>query len=256
MKRLIASVIVTVLAVSVTAEEMTLEQRRAKRDKKVMEKFGGYVVRPGTPAGSIVIVNAQKRVSAENFDITKTVVGRDLVGLYKIVEGQPVTAATAAEAKKGYKADFAVFVIDDKAQPPSLVAVEDQWAVMNIAPLDTGAVNDVLLANRAKKQFARVFSMVCGGFSSQFTAPLTNFIKTPADLDKCTAEIPVDVATRLLPYLEYHGVKPEKRVYYRNACQEGWAPQPTNKFQKAIWDQVHEVPKKPIKIEFDPKKGE
>ena len=42
---------------------------------------------------------------------------------------------------------------------------------------------------------------------------------------------------------------------YKEACEEGWAPAPTNEIQKAIWDKVRATPKNPMKIEFDPKKG-
>ena len=35
--------------------------------------------------------------------------------------------------------------------------------------------------------------------------------------------------------------------------QQGWAPAPTNEVQQAIWDKVHQIPDKPITIEFDPK---
>ena len=34
------------------------------------------------------------------------------------------------------------------------------------------------------------------------------------------------------------GFKPRRRLTYRRACQEGWAPAPTNEFQKAVWEQV------------------
>ena len=34
------------------------------------------------------------------------------------------------------------------------------------------------------------------------------------------------------------GITPYRRTTYREACQEGWAPQPTNDVQKAIWEQV------------------
>ena len=34
----------------------------------------------------------------------------------------------------------------------------------------------------------------------------------------------------------------------------GWAPQPTNEVQRAIWDKVHAIPDKPLTIEFNPKK--
>lgn len=33
-----------------------------------------------------------------------------------------------------------------------------------------------------------------------------------------------------------HGMKPIRRTTYRNAVREGWAPPPTNNFQRAIWD--------------------
>ena len=41
---------------------------------------------------------------------------------------------------------------------------------------------------------------------------------------------------------------------HKKACQEGWAPAPTNDVQKAIWEKVHAIPDKPMTIEFDPKK--
>ena len=43
---------------------------------------------------------------------------------------------------------------------------------------------------------------------------------------------------------------------YKKACEEGWAPNPTNEFQKAIWDKVHELPTEPIKIKPEEKKTE
>ena len=49
---------------------------------------------------------------------------------------------------------------------------------------------------------------------------------------------------------------PGKRSVYRKACEEGWAPAPTNDVQKAIWDKVHAMPTEPIKIKPETKKTE
>ena len=49
------------------------------------------------------------------------------------------------------------------------------------------------------------------------------------------------------------GVTRSRRIPYRVAVQEGWAANPTNDYQKAVWKEVHSIPDKPIKIEFDPK---
>ena len=43
---------------------------------------------------------------------------------------------------------------------------------------------------------------------------------------------------RIIKHLKGIGVKPARRTTYKRACQEGWAPAPTNAYQKAIWEQV------------------
>ena len=53
---------------------------------------------------------------------------------------------------------------------------------------------------------------------------------------------------------KHFGVKKERRIPYRVAVQEGWAAPPTNDYQKAVWNEVHAIPDKPLTIEFDPKK--
>ena len=81
-------------------------------------------------------------------------------------------------------------------------------------------------------------------------------IEADIQLDKNPdIQLPVDVLSRFRTYMEPLGVKPSILVPYRRACEEGWAPAPTNEYQKAIWDKVHAAPKNPMKIEFDPKKG-
>lgn len=55
------------------------------------------------------------------------------------------------------------------------------------------------------------------------------------------------------------GITPYRRVSYRDACREGWAPAPTNEFEKVIWEKVKaensKEPTKGLKIKYDPKKG-
>ena len=68
------------------------------------------------------------------------------------------------------------------------------------------------------------------------------------------AGVPPDVFPRMLHYIGALGIRPVVQATYKKACQEGWAPAPTNDVQKAIWEKVHAIPDKPITIEFDPKK--
>ncbi len=223
-------------------------ERKAFREKIITEKHGGYVTAKGTPSGKVVIVNAQDKVTPDNFDITKQKTLSRMADIIKLVKGAPATPATAAKLKAEAGADFAVFIVDDKALPASLIAPEEKWGIMNVAALEKNAATPEVVRIRARNEFARVFAMTCGGFSSQFQAPLTNFVKDIADLDACLVELPVDVQARVTSYLAYCNVKPERKVPYRRACQEGWAPAPTNAVQKTVWDSVHAMPDKPITI--------
>ena len=266
MNRMLASIfaIVSVAALPAMADTparpaarqaLTPEERKANHDRLVMERQGGYVTVRGTPSGSIVVVNAQKRVSPDNFDYASYAAGKWLKGLIRVVEGEAATVAGASEAKRRLNADFAVFVVDDKGLPPSLIAVEAQWAILNVGALAAGGANEESVRIRAKNEFSRVMTILCGGFCSQYPAPLMNFVVDVTDLDRCLADPPGDMTARMKGYLDKRGVRPEQRVFYRKACREGWAPAPTNEYQKAIWNEVRTLPEKPIQIKFDPKKG-
>ena len=75
-------------------------------------------------------------------------------------------------------------------------------------------------------------------------------LTAPGDLDIVTDEMPPTEALARMPdYLKGLGVTPLGRVPYRQTCQEGWAPAPTNEFQRAIWNKARAVPDKPITIE-------
>ena len=76
------------------------------------------------------------------------------------------------------------------------------------------------------------------------------------DLDRCLADPPGDMTPRMSGYLEKGGIRPEQKVFYRKAVEEGWAPAPTNEFQRAIWDKVHAMPTEPLKIKPETKKQE
>ena len=70
-----------------------------------------------------------------------------------------------------------------------------------------------------------------------------------SDLDKYPdSRLPVDVLDRMQKNMSVIGMAPFKITTYRKACEDGWAPQPTNEYQQAIWDKVHAMPTEPLKI--------
>jgi len=94
-----------------------------------------------------------------------------------------------------------------------------------------------------------------GGMGSSFPGNIMNVAKVE-DLDLCDEFVPFDKVGVVKQHLKDTGVTPVRYATYRIACREGWAPQPTNDVQKAIWDKVHAMPTEPIKIKPEEKKTE
>ena len=52
------------------------------------------------------------------------------------------------------------------------------------------------------------------------------------------ARPPIDVLNRVLRAMPKYGLERWEQYTYREACEQGWAPAPTNEYQKAIWEKV------------------
>ena len=200
---------------------------------------------------SVYYVNAQSRVGAKVVEEARAKMERVL--------RTPIASTNGVFAFQSPKiyGELSLYVIDDEKLPMSLVAPEGRWAFVNVAPLAQGrGEKPAFLEARVKKEMARIGCLVLGGISSTYRENLLGFVDSPEGLDKFMDDtLPVDGPLRCGRYLLSLGVKPYRDVTYRKACQEGWAPAPTNDVQKAIWEDVHKIPENPIKIEFDPKKG-
>ena len=153
--------------------------------------------------------------------------------------------------------EASLFVIDDENMPPLLSAPESRWVAVNVAPLAKGAgEKPQFFAARVQKELTRGFAILAGAQNSGYPDALVGCVTKPADLDRfIDCRLPIDVINRFAPYLAGYGITPEVVTTYRKACEEGWAPAPTNEIQRAIWQKVHQTPEKPTKIEYDPKKG-
>lgn len=154
------------------------------------------------------------------------------------------------------KGELSLYVIDDATMPMSLVAPEGRWAFVNVYPLAKGrGEKSAFFDARVKKEIARIGCMLFGNIGSSYKENLLSFIASADELDRFEKDVlPIDCTMRCSRYLLSLGVKPWRKTSYYNACVEGWAPQPTNEYQKAVWDKVHELPTEPIKIMPETKK--
>ncbi len=219
----------------------------------VYKRTGGEITRKGTFTGKIAFVDTQDVVPFEVVQKTAKTFA-DALGMNIVAEKAP--SGNPAEILKSSGANVAVVLVNDATTPVMLLAPEDHWGAVNVAKLVDDLPAEKAKAKfrptRAYKEMVRAFSILCGGGSSQFPGNMMN-APNLRQLDLTVDTIPADMVSYYMTYLKELGVTSREVTTYRRACREGWAPAPTNDVQKAIWDKVHQIPDKPIKIEFEKK---
>lgn len=226
-----------------------LAARKAKGQEMFMKHTGGWINKPGTQQGEIFYINCQSRAPKAWIDESIAYFAKETKFKVSLKEG----GSFDLKAPK-VEGNASLFIIDDASLPAILVAPENRWAFVNISPI-AKEQRSAFFEARVKKELTRGFAFLCGASNSQYPRALTRGIVDHADLDKNPdLRLPIDVVQRFQTYMEPFGVKPALVATYRKACQDGWAPNPTNNYQKAVWDKIHQLPTEPIKIKPETKK--
>jgi hypothetical protein len=221
-----------------------------------MRRYGGIIQVPNSQKGRIVIINAQRKLPLSNIRAGMDEFAQSLKYRVEFVDGEPTTLEKASADMEKLGADVAVFIQEDpESKVTILSAPEQRWTILNASAINADARSDEFAVARIRKELMRGFLCAAGTMNSQYQGSIMAAIKEPKDLDKMLEAAPVDAIQRAIESLKIYGVTPQEMSTYKKACQEGWAPAPTNEYQKAIWEKVHAAPKNPMKIEFDPKKG-
>lgn len=229
-------------------ERLNTLERKAKLEAVVNQRVGGFLEKPGTAKGSIVYVNCQQKAPKSWID--------ESIAYFTEVTKFRVNYAEGTFDLKAPKVigEASIFIIEDETLPPILVAPENKWALVNITPI-AKEQRPVFFEQRTKKELSRAFAYLCGATGSKYERSLTRGITSQSELDKnYDYELPMDIVQRFWDYMKPLGVLPAQRATYLKACEEGWAPAPTNDVQKAIWDKVHAMPTEPLKIKPETKK--
>lgn len=198
---------------------------------------GGHYYVPKSGYGTVLFVNDQKIVpDAELQKITPLVQDENWV-------------AMRFTAKKE-NAEIVIEVVDREKESALAVFPDDRRAVVNVRALMKDNPSPEVLASRTRKELIRAFSFVCGISGCNGQGHIMDVMSDMARLDAAKEEVPGELSMRNAKYLERSGVKPYLRETYKDACEQGHAPAPTNVWEKAVWKRVHERPTKPIKIQF------
>jgi len=264
MKMMVVAAAAALAAMDATAQGIPSSRTPEQRARMLAAKArrtaaeGGVVEKPAS--GNIIrFVNAQKRVADEAVftvagNIARSLMARHEAENLEAAGMSPIELAAAALAKP--KTGVAVVFVDDGKLPSLLAAPEEGWCVVNVGKLAADLPPEDILQKRMRKEAWRAAAIVLGGINSQMTPCAMTDIHKPSDLDAVPIDaVSPEVVMKMLSSMTTRNIQPRLVTTYRRACVEGWAPAPTNDVQKAIWEKVHAVPKNPMKIEFDPKKG-
>ena len=251
MKKLVFTVVLASLIGAAFAAEkkkpLTPEERAARRAKaheEFIKRTGGKIIDTRKMKGRVVIVNAQKEAQERWLNECAKYFGEQLKVKVDVESGKfsfP-DVKTVGEAT--------VFVISDEKLPSLLAAPDNGWAAVNIVPLKQGrGEKPQFFEARVRKEITRAMASACGGIDSAYPGNPVAPVAKLEDIDTFPdALLAVDVLKRMAKYLEAKGVVKYRVTTYDFACQEGWAPEPTNDIQKAVWEEVRKIPSEPIKI--------
>lgn len=169
-----------------------------------------------------------------------------------------VTLKAPSDLSKDRKYAVHIYLKAAGNTPALLVAPEEAWASVNVEALEKDAPPDDVFIKRVNKEFWRATAMALGASNSMFQPCLMSDVFSLADLDAISLPAPCpEPFNKMMNTARHLGIFPSRRVTYKRACEEGWAPAPTNDVQKAIYEQVkadkERGPTNPLKI-VPPKK--
>ena len=217
----------------------TVEQIKA-RDERVLKKTGGFIHQPAEgPLALLVDARAKPTATFDEVARVYKLATHLDAQVAKEARGDTPPLEFAKAKMSSAKPLMLVMVVEGvPGQPILSVFPEERVGIVNADKLK-GGDDPSAPEMRVMKETWRAIGFVGGlGFS-----PAENDIMQPLyslkelDANRYPFIQPMNMA-RMYKMWKRFGVKKERRIPYRVAVQEGWAAQPTNDYQRAVWEQV------------------
>jgi len=216
--------------------------------KGIGQPTGGFLTK-GKNGSVVEIYNNQSLCPAAAIEGTALMFRKLLfcpVNVFNVPAPEGVTPTNVAAR---------VIVVDVDSAPALLSAPEEGWAQVNVRKLFMDTPDDIKLRQRTIKEIWRGLGLALGCANSTTQPCVMSEVRSLADLDSIPRVMGPESQGKVESTARRRGVIPTKYVSYRQACQEGWAPAPTNEVQQTIWKEMRQLPTKPLTIEYDPKRG-
>lgn len=207
------------------------EEDKAVRRQKILEFQGGMIeVEPKGPR--FYILDARAATDGVPAKVAKAFGDSFKIGVEAVADRERSAADLAADAKV-----LAVVRIEDGAADAPALAIypEERVAVVNCARLD--GADGARFARRLERELWRAICFVGGTGYSASRNSLVQPIFTMEELDAIESKgVNMTTISQFGPLFGKYGVKKGSKVSYRNAVRQGWAPEPTNDLQRAVWE--------------------
>jgi hypothetical protein len=255
MKSLVMAIMANMAVASLSAADTLSsvvdkeEQGRINREKFI-KATGGFIIDKRNAVGHASIINSQKRLKKSFLKAKATALEKNVWFFVKYFEPSgPITLGGIRDAVKESGGKASVVLLEAENLPTLLVLPESRCAIVNVTELAKGCKDDAALEERATKEITRGFCFAFGSGYSSRAGGVMDPIISHDELDQILVDvIGLDILPAVSRSAEQFGIGRFKRTTYLKACEEGWAPAPTNDVQKAIWDKVHAMPTEPLKI--------
>lgn len=249
---LLLGVAMTMSAFSIGRSDTTEEFKAqlAKAAPKPSSHSAGMLEVPAK--GRIAIVSSQNVYTVDELSGVAKLNGHQIRFPIDIVSEKAFKIEEANAYRVKSKLGIAIFVVNQPDLPLSLIAMEERWAMINAGKVAAQQGDSKIKCRRFQRELTRVLRalLIAGSTDKDGKA-----VENGNDLEAIDRD-PLDAQTLLtmIRSVPSFGLTPPRRVPYHRACQEGWAPAPTNDVQKAVWNKIHQLPTEPIKIKPETKK--
>lgn len=235
---------IAIAAILCAANALCAEKKPKLTPEQIADRkyrhFGGYVFQQ----------RATKVISIVN---EQSAVGNDVLAGIASEMQTMLAIPVVLNAKENI--GLTLKVCDGDENVPLVVLPDNATATVNVKALSSDKPSNAVLKTRVCKELWRGLIYTLGGGNTYVQQCVMKQISSLKELDALPSKTACpDAFMRITESAKARGIQLVRRVTYRQACKEGWASQPTNDVQKAIWEEIHAIPDKPITIEFDPKK--
>lgn len=220
----------------------TAEEIKARRAARIAAE-GGLVTAP-TQGRVVRILNKTDKVTIPELEGMTAEITQLLGFVVEVVDSDKVTTQ---------RTGCLITLAEQNGAPTILVAPEDPWAAVNVKNLMKDNPTPEVLKTRIRKELWRAFAFAMGAANSQMQPCLMRPVFSLKDLDaEKVAILSPEPLMGISQTAERLNFATSRRVTYKTAVVEGWAPAPTNDVQRAICEKVKaeqsEKPSNPLKI--------